>query len=212
MSDYVQNTGQNNGKPEEAGWAQESGPLQDTGVVAVSDRLLEIRLAVAICGGIGAVEVVKIIREFRRHGACVSAYMTIDAERFITPLSVEWATQGRLVRAISAKVEHLEEFDWVVVVPATFNTLAKAAVGICDNPVTLLISNQIARRGNIVFVPTMNQSMAEHPVLSVHRETLVKWGAIFLESALKEGRLKVPEPERLVNFVIQKLEGIKFKK
>lgn len=186
----------------------ESSVLKDTGVESRSTRLLGRRIAVAITGGIGAVEVVKIIREFRRHGASVGAYLTPDAEKFITPLSVSWAANGNLVRTLTEMAEHLERFDCVVVVPATLNSISKAALGIGDNAVTCLVANQLASRGKILFVPAMNVSMLNHPLFEEHRSKLEGWGARFLQNEVIEARVKVPEPMQLIDVVERYLEEL----
>ena len=176
----------------------DSNKIHDRGVVAKSNRLGGIRVGLGVCGGIGSVEVVKIIREIRRHGASVDAFITRSVENFITPLSIEWASERPVVKESTARVEYLDAFDAVVVAPLTLNTLSKAAVGICDNPVTLLIAGQIGRHGPLLFVPTMNQSLFEHPSFIAHRRCLEQWGARFMDCPLEESRLKMPAPERFV--------------
>lgn len=172
---------------------------KDTGVEAISSRLSGRKIAVGVCGGIGAVEVVKIIREFRRRGATVTAFMTPGATRFITPLSVSWAAEGRLVQEITHEVEHLERYDWVVLVPATLNTISKCANGIADNAVTLLVATQLGMAGRVVLVPAMNLALSRHPLYADYRNRLKGWGVHFFEAEPSEGKIKVPES--LVDYV-----------
>lgn len=153
-----------------------------------------------ICGGIGAVESVRFLREIRRHGAEVHAFLTPEVERFITRLSVSWAAGREAIVQMGAEADHLDHFSLVLVVPATLNTIAKCASGIADNAVTLLVASQLARRAPVGFVPAMNAVMAAHPALESHRATLETWGAKFLLSTEQEGRLKVPPPESVAAF------------
>ncbi len=180
--------------------------VADKGVSRKSLGLKGKRLALALTGGIASTEGVKIIREFRRHGALVSPFMTKDAERFITPLSIEWAAGQKIVTDIGSEVENLEEFDLVVVAPATLNTLSKAALGIADGPVSLLIASQLGNKTPLFFVPTMNLSLRNHPRFLEHKEVLESWKAKFYPEVAEEGRIKMPEASLLVEWVMKELK------
>jgi len=176
--------------------------IADRGVRKKSKKLQGRHVALGICGGIGAVETVKVIRELRRHGADVKVFVTPSALDFIGELSLEWAAGSKIITAVSAEVDHLEDFSCVLVLPATWNTIAKAACGISDNPVTLLIAGQLGAQRPLLFVPAMNEQLFHHPLYPVHRKTLESWGARFLQSEQEEGRRKVPVPERVAQAVI----------
>lgn len=177
-------------------------PIADTGVQTKSQRLDGRRIALAVCGGIGAVESVKNARELRRHGARVFAFFTPTVEDFITEMSVEWATGNPVVKRPGARVDHLSDFDLVVVAPATLNTIAKCALGISDNAVTLLVAGQIGRKAPLLFVPAMNGQLKAHPLYDEYRTRLERWGATFLEASAEESRIKMPAPETLADRVI----------
>ena len=175
--------------------------ISDRGVQPKSQRWSDKTFAFAVCGGIGAVESVKLIRELRRHGANVVPYFTNEAARFISPLSVEWAAGKPAVVSLGPDVDHLDDYDLVIVAPATLNTIAKGALGLADNPVSLLIASQLGRQAPLLFVPTMNERLASNPAYREHLKKLEKWGALFLEQELEEDRLKMPSPETLVGAV-----------
>ncbi len=176
--------------------------IKDIGVCLKSGKLSDKRIAFGICGGIGAVETVKIIRELRRHGSQITAYFTPSVTAFISELSIEWATGLPVVSALTASVDFLEPFDITIIVPTTLNTLSKAAIGLSDNPVTLLIATQLGRKEKLLFVPTMNSNLVRHPLYQNYKNILLDWGAHFFPSEEEEGRLKMPSPERLADFVI----------
>lgn len=181
--------------------------MNDTSVIAVSNRLLDAKIAVGICGGIGAVEVVKIIRELRRHGAEIEPFMTPSSTHFITELSVEWAAAKSVVTSIGPKVEHLNDYAMLVVVPATLHTISKCALGICDNALTLLAATHFARRRPALFVPAMNAVLKDHPLYSKYCSQLREWGVSFLESKLEEEKMKVPAPSDVASQVIELWEA-----
>ena len=176
--------------------------ILDRGVELKSQRLSKKQIALAACGGIAATELVKIIRELRRHGAEVTPFLTPSVEDFISAMSIEWAANRPVIVEPTVEVDHLDPFDAVVVAPATLNTIAKAAVGISDNSVTLLIASQLGRRGPLLFVPTMNLALREHPAYDEHVKRLEKWGATFFASEAEEDRLKMPPPEKFVDAVV----------
>jgi phosphopantothenoylcysteine decarboxylase/phosphopantothenate--cysteine ligase len=175
--------------------------ISDRGVKNKSLRWSGKAIAFAVCGGIGAVESVKLIRELRRHGATVAPFFTNEASRFISPLSVEWAAGNPVMLVAGPEVDHLEDYDLVIVAPATVNTISKSALGLADNPVTLLLAAQLGRKAPILFVPTMNERLRQNPAFLAHTEKLKGWGAKFLEQELEEDRLKMPSCERLVEEV-----------
>jgi phosphopantothenoylcysteine decarboxylase/phosphopantothenate--cysteine ligase len=180
--------------------------VADSGVKAKSQRLAGRRIAWGVCGGIAAVETVKAIRELRRHGARVSPFFTPSVEQFISEMAVAWAADESVTSTIGAEVDHLEDFDLVVVAPATLNTIAKAAVGIADNAVTLLLAGQLGRRAPVLFVPTMNLALQKHPAFAEHAERLERWGAEFFSSPVEEDRIKMPGPDALAAKVLEMLK------
>lgn len=164
------------------------------------------KLAFAIGGGIGATEAVKISRELRRQGAEVQAFLSPEAERFITSLSVEWATLRKPVCKVGPQVEYLEKFDGVVVCPATLNTISKAALALADTGVDLLIANTLGSKTPLFMVPTMNFEMWKNPILKKHLNQLKDLGVFFFPEEVDEDRLKVPDSSRLVAWIIKEWE------
>lgn len=179
--------------------------MRDRAVKIKSDTLKNKHIAVAVCGGIASVEVVKIIRELRRFQAVVTAFYTPEVKKFITELPVEWACGRKVITEAFAEVEHLENYDAVVVVPATWNTISKSALGIADNVVTLLIASHLGKKGKLLFVPAMNLSLQQHPLFETYQKTLESWGAHFFVSQEEEDRIKIPSFEKIGLRVIELL-------
>jgi phosphopantothenoylcysteine decarboxylase len=111
----------------------------------------------------------------------------------------EWA----MWRQLGDPVLHIELRKWadvLVVAPATADSLAKLAAGICDN---LLLS--VARAWDfskpLVVAPAMNTKMWEHPVTDGHLRTLRGWGVTIVDPVEKQlacadvgiGALAAPE-------------------
>jgi phosphopantothenoylcysteine decarboxylase/phosphopantothenate--cysteine ligase len=94
----------------------------------------------------------------------------------VTPLTFE-ALSGRAVRTSTFDLidtgdpQHIgltERADLMLVAPATANTIAKVAHGLCDDLVSLMIA---ASACPVVFAPAMNNRMWDHPVA---RENVAK--------------------------------------
>lgn len=179
-------------------------PLKDRAVEALSEKLSRKHIALALSGGIGATESIKIARELRRHGATVQAFLSPQAKRFVTPLSIEWATENKPVLKAGPRVEYLENFDLVLVSPATLHTLSKAALGISENVVDLVVANQLGLQKPLVFVPAMNEALWNHPILKKHLETLMNWGAEIFPSKNEESKIKIPDAKELVSWILKK--------
>ena len=71
--------------------------IRDTDVEMRGDSLAGRTILLGVSGGIAAVDTVRLGRELRRHGAEVRVALTHSAQRIITPLAVEWATQGEVI-------------------------------------------------------------------------------------------------------------------
>jgi len=177
--------------------------IKDTGVERKSHALDGKRIAFGVCGGIGAVETVKLMRELRRHGAELTTFLTPSATRFITELSLAWASQGPVIREAGADVDHLDHFDIAVIAPLTLNTLSKFALGLTDSAVALMVAGQLGRGGKVAVVPAMNAQLQNHPLYGTYRALLEKWGVQFFPSPEEEGRMKMPDPEKFSQWLIE---------
>lgn len=100
---------------------------------------------------------------------------------------------------------HIEIAKWAdifVVAPASANTIAKLAHGICDNMVTLAI---LASKAKKLVVPAMNTVMLENDATQENIKTLKDRGLDILESDCgllacgDIGKGKMPDPERIID-------------
>ena len=82
--------------------------IRDTDVNMRGDSLVGQTVLLGVSGGIAAVDTVRLARELRRHGAEVRVALTHSAQRIITPLAVEWATQGEVITDWDGNMEVLD--------------------------------------------------------------------------------------------------------
>ena len=106
----------------------------DTGVSQISNSLVGRKVLLAVTGGIAAVESIKLSRELRRHGADVSPMMTKEATKVITPLALSWGSNSDIISNWDSSMSQLDDYDGIIVAPATRNTISKHVNGIIDSP------------------------------------------------------------------------------
>lgn len=178
--------------------------------------LTDKRIILAVTGSIAAYKAVDLASKLTQAGAQVDVLMTDAAQQFVTPLTFQSVT-GRPVytdlwRAESSgglptHVAHVglgESADLLAVAPATANTLAKLALGLADD---LLSVTALAARCPLVIAPAMDGGMYQHPATQANLKTLVERGAYLIEP--DEGRFasglvgkgRLPETPTLIGHI-----------
>ncbi len=136
-------------------------------------------ILLGITGGVSAYKSIDLIRRLREEGALVTVIMTEAAKHFVTPLSLEVASQNKVFSDLYADtMAHISlpaGADIMVVAPATANTIGKFAHGIADNLLTLSF---LSFKGKVVMAPAMNWRMYENPVFRKNLDTLLNLGVI----------------------------------
>lgn len=191
-------------------------------ILSSKSRLLAGRkIALGICGSVGAVRAPDLAREMMRHGAEVLAVMTDAARSIISPDLMEWATGNPVVTRLTGRIEHVVLgggapgcADLVLVAPATANTISKIALGIDDTPVTTLATTAVGAGLPIVVAPAMHGSMYRHPVVLDNIRRLESMGIKVIPPKESEGKAKVADLDTIVEAVISALgkkdmEGIR---
>jgi len=135
------------------------------------------RILLAISGGIAAYKAPELVRALKRAGHEVRCALTPEAERFVSPLSLQ-AVSGQSVRrdlfdpGEEGEIDHIglaDQADLVLVAPATANLLAKTTHGIADDLVSAAL---LATRAPILVAPAMNVNMWSHPATRANVVTL----------------------------------------
>ncbi len=140
---------------------------------------------VGITGAIAAYKVCELIRLFKKNNANVKVVVTPNALNFVTKTTLESLSQNAVdieqFNIQEYKPEHIaltDEADIFVIAPASANTIAKMALGICDN---LLTSTFCAFKKPVVIAPCMNTNMWENPAVEKNIETLKNRGIKVVE-------------------------------
>ena len=182
----------------------------------VPAKLKGREIIVGVCGGIAAYKVADVVSKLVQLGAGVTVVMTKEATKFVTPLTFE-ALSGRKVRtdiyelADPGDTQHIgltERADLMLVAPATNNTLAKIACGLCDDLVSLVVA---ASACPVVFAPAMNHRMWDHPIAQENYAKLAGIGYRFIGpetgwlACRNVGAGRLSEPQKIVDEVTRML-------
>ena len=171
------------------------------------------KILLAISGSISAYKTPNLVRFFLKKGSEVRVVMTESAKDFVTPLSLSTVSKHRVYSAFKSEDEegvwnnHVELglwADFMLICPATANTLFKMANGNCDN---LLTAVYLSCKSKIFFAPAMDLDMFKHKSTKESISKLVSFGNILIppkhgelaSGLVGEGRL--PEPQEIVQFI-----------
>jgi phosphopantothenoylcysteine decarboxylase/phosphopantothenate--cysteine ligase len=165
-------------------------------------------ILLGVTGGVAAYKVVDLIRRLLEEGASVTVVMTEAAKKFITPLSLEIASQNKVYSDLfSDPFAHItlpSHADIMVVAPATANTIAKFARGIADN---LLTTCLLSFTGKTVIAPSMNWRMYENPLFQENLQNLLSRGIIQIGpergslACGEEGTGRMSEPPDIIEAI-----------
>jgi phosphopantothenoylcysteine decarboxylase/phosphopantothenate--cysteine ligase len=174
-------------------------------------------LIVGISGGIAAYKACEIVRRLKKLGAQIIVIMTENAQKFITPLTLETLSENEVVTEMFPEkkmvgVRHINLAQWadlILIAPATANLIGKIRAGIADDILTTVV---ISTKSPVMFAPSMNVNMYENPIFGENMEYLKKLGYKFIEPetgdlACGTGKGRLPEPEAIVGEVVKFLTG-----
>ena len=143
-------------------------------------------ILLGISGSIAAYKAALIVREFIKAGANVKVIMTPAAKEFITPLTLSTLSKNPVLTGFTSEEEgswnnHVELGLWadlMLLAPASANTLAKMANGICDN---LLIATYLSAKCPVFFAPAMDLDMYAHQSTRDNIAKLQSYGNILIK-------------------------------
>ena len=173
----------------------------------LGDRSVELRsrglggkqILLVVSGGIAAIATPQLCRELRRHGAVVDTVMTPAAERFLSPLCLEWASGRSVLTGLTGRAEQTFPHDLVVVAPCTLDVAGKLAHGIADNAALTAVAAAFGRGAPVLLCPTMHESLWSNPLLQKNLAELAKSGlAVVVPPLMEEGKAKLPDAASIV--------------
>ncbi|WP_159636622.1 bifunctional phosphopantothenoylcysteine decarboxylase/phosphopantothenate--cysteine ligase CoaBC [Sphingobacterium composti Ten et al. 2007 non Yoo et al. 2007] len=169
-------------------------------------------IVLGVCGSIAAYKIASLIRLLGKEEASVQVIMTPESTQFITPLTLSTLSKNPvLVDYYDSKTgewnNHVHlglHADFMLIAPASANTLAKLANGFCDN---LLAAIYLSAKCPVYLAPAMDLDMWKHPATQHNLSLLKSYGNIIIppgngelaSGLVGEGRLA--EPEEIIAFL-----------
>ncbi|MFC4262176.1 bifunctional phosphopantothenoylcysteine decarboxylase/phosphopantothenate--cysteine ligase CoaBC [Ferruginibacter yonginensis] len=170
------------------------------------------KILLGVSGSIAAYKAAALTRLLVKNGAIVKVVMTKAATHFITPLTLSTLSNNKVLTHLFEEdtwSNHVMLGRWadvMVIAPASCNTIAKMAHGICDN---ILQAIYLSATCKVMIAPAMDEDMWHHSSTKQNIEKLASFGNTiipvangFLASGLMgEGRMA--EPEYIVDYLNQ---------
>ncbi|TWP26155.1 bifunctional phosphopantothenoylcysteine decarboxylase/phosphopantothenate--cysteine ligase CoaBC [Apibacter muscae] len=165
-----------------------------------------------VTAGIAAYKTAFLVRLFIKKGVDVQVIMTPEAHSFITPLTLGTLSKNEVYTEFFSTstgkwnnhVDLALKSDFIIVAPATTNTLSKMSNALADN---LALATYLSAKCPIFFAPAMDLDMYLNPSNQKNIKTLQDKGDILippnrgeLASGL-EGEGRMAEPEEIVSFI-----------
>src|SRR6056297_471327 len=149
------------------------------------------QIVLGVTGGIAAYKAAEVLRLLVKAGAHVHVIMTRHAREFIAPLTFQTLSGNPVHTEMFSLIQerdigHIalaDRADLVMIVPATANTIGKAANGLADD---LLTTTLLATKAPVLFVPAMNVNMWENPLYRQNQTRLEELGYHFMAPAVGE--------------------------
>ncbi len=168
------------------------------------------RILLGVAGSIAAYKGADLASQLTQAGAHVDAILTAAAARFVTPLTFQSLTGRHAYTDLWGADAHIlhvglgEGADLLLVAPATADILAKLALGLADD---LLTVTALAARCPLLVAPAMDAGMFEHPAVQANLATLRARGVTVIGPA--EGRMasglagrgRMLEPDEILGHV-----------
>lgn len=170
------------------------------------------RALLIVTAGIAAYKTASLVRLFIKKGVKVQVVMTPKAHNFITPLTLSTLSKNPVYTHFSKNEtgewnNHINlalNSDYIIIAPATSNTLSKMASAEADN---LALATYLSAKSPVFFAPAMDLDMYQNPANQGNIKKLQSKGDILippnkgeLASGL-EGEGRMAEPEEIVSFI-----------
>ncbi len=174
-------------------------------------------IILGVCGSIAAYKSALLVRSLIKAGANVKVILTADASNFITPLTLATLSKNPVyTQYFEAETgvwsNHVELglwADYMVIAPASANTIGKMANGLCDN---LLTAVYLSAKCPVFFAPAMDLDMWKHESTQENIERLKGFGNTVIAPNKGElasglfGEGRMAEPDEIVAFLTQEIK------
>jgi len=171
------------------------------------------KIILGVTGSIAAYKAANLVRLLVKEGAEMKVIMTSGAAQFITPLTLSVLSKNEVITDLTSDANswnnHVELGLWAdvfLVAPASANSLAKMANGICDNMLTAVY---LSAKCPVIVAPAMDLDMWKHPATQKNVTQLQSYGNSVINVGFGElasglvGEGRMAEPKEIVGYLAQ---------
>ncbi len=174
-------------------------------------------VVLGVCGGIAAYKAPDVVRRLQDSGLDVVVTVTANAQRFVTPLTLQALSRHRVISDPwdlegGTDIEHVtlaRQASAFVITPATANMIGKMANGVADD---FLSTFYLATTAPVLIAPGMNDKMLSHPAVQRNLDRLLDAGIEIIDPG--EGYLacgdwgpgRMAEPTQIAEAVGRRIE------
>ncbi|MBX2982803.1 MAG: bifunctional phosphopantothenoylcysteine decarboxylase/phosphopantothenate--cysteine ligase CoaBC [Flavobacteriales bacterium] len=185
-----------------------------------AERVLPRKVLLGVTGGIAAYKTPVLVRALVKAGAEVQVVMTAAAHDFVSPLVLSTLSKRPVLTEMVDRApgtatwnDHVHLARWadlILIAPATANTLAKMAHGLCDD---LLLACWLSAECPVYVAPAMDLEMYRNAVTRRNIELLKGRGVTMIgpdEGELASGLVgegRMTEPEAITGQLIDAVMG-----
>ncbi len=168
------------------------------------------KILLCVSGSIAAYKAVLLLRMLVKNEAEVKVIMTQAAKDFVAPLTFSTLSKNKVLSDLFEEetwANHVLLGRWadiILVSPASCNTIAKMANGLCDN---LLTAVYFSATSPVLLAPAMDEDMWHHAATINNIEILKKRRCHVLDvndGELASGLLgkgRMAEPEEIISYL-----------
>ncbi len=178
------------------------------------------KILLGISGSIAAYKAPLLVRLLIKNGAEVKVVLTPSALDFVTPTTLSTLSKNPVNSSFTEVKENQDNPEWnnhvklslwadfMIIAPATSNTISSMASARCDN---LLLACYLSAKCPVYIAPSMDLDMYNHPANQQNLRQLKTFGNIILESETGDlasglkGKGRMMEPKNIIKCLISNL-------
>ena len=180
------------------------------------------KILLGISGSIAAYKSPLLLRLLIKNGAEVKVVLTPSAIDFVTPTTLSTLSKNPVNSSFTEIKDEQDNPEWnnhielslwadfMIIAPATSNTISSMASARCDN---LLLACYLSAKCPVFVAPSMDLDMYKHPANQENLIKLKRFGNIILESEIGDlasgliGKGRMMEPENIIKYLIRNLKN-----
>ena len=180
------------------------------------------KVLLGISGSIAAYKSPLLVRLLIKKGAEVRVILTPSALDFVTPTTLSTLSNNPVNTSFTEIKDKQDNPEWInhvelslwadfmIIAPATSNTISSMASARCDN---LLLASYLSSKCPVFVAPSMDLDMYKHPGNQENLSKLKSFGNIILESETGDlasglkGKGRMMEPENIVSNIIRNIKN-----